>query len=128
MKAGTAYQYRVKAINGGGSSAYTTVVTVTVPPLPAAPTGVTATAVRANGNNDTVTLKWTDNAGNETGFEIQRSTSATFTNPSSFTAAANATQLVQTGLSRARTYFYRVRATNLGGPSDWSDGVSVTTP
>jgi predicted phage tail protein len=128
VKAATSYQYRVKAVNGGGSSAYATGASVTLPALPAAPSNLTATAARANGNNDTVTLKWADNADNETGFEIQRSTSATFTSPTTSAAPANATQLVQTGLSRARTYYYRVRATNLGGPSDWSNAVNVTTP
>jgi FtsP/CotA-like multicopper oxidase with cupredoxin domain len=128
VKAGTSYQYRVKAVNGGGSSAYVSGASVTVPALPGAPSNLTATAARANGNNDTVTLKWTDNATNEAAFEVQRSASATFSGPTTQTAPANATQLVQTGLVRNRTYHYRVRATNPGGPSDWSNAVSVTTP
>ncbi len=86
-----------------------------MPALPGAPSNLTATAVRANGNNDTVTLKWTDNATNEAAFEVQRSTSATFSGPTTQTAPANATQLVQTGLARTRAYYYRVRATNPGG-------------
>jgi hypothetical protein len=127
VKPGVTYQYRVTAVNGGGSSAPAT-VTVSVPALPAAPSNLTATAVRANGNSDTVTLTWKDNSNNETGFQIQRSTDAGFANPSSFTAPANATQLVQTGMTRNRTYHYRVRATNLGGASGWSNAASVLTP
>jgi hypothetical protein len=77
--------------------------------------------VKANGNNYTATLRWTDTATNETGFTIQRATNSTFTTGlSSSTAAANATTLTQT-VTRNTTYYYRIRANNTGGSSAWTN-------
>ena len=56
-----------------------------------------------------MTLTWTDNANNETGFEIQRSTSPNFTNATTFTVGANVTTFNQ-NVFRAANYYYRVRA------------------
>jgi FtsP/CotA-like multicopper oxidase with cupredoxin domain len=128
VKADTTYTYRVTAVNGGGSSGFSNTSGVTLPPLPAAPSNLAVAAVRANGNNDTATLTWLDNATNETGFTIQRSTTAAFTTVTTSTALANATTVTQTGLARNVTYFYRVRANNLGGASGWSNVASVLTP
>ena len=89
---------------------------------------LTATATR-NGGSDRVTLRWTDNANNESGFTIQRATNDTFTaGLQSTTAGANATSVALNGVTRNRTYFYRVQATNGVGGSAWSNVVSVTTP
>lgn len=127
VRANTPYQYRVTAVNAGGSSASSNTITVTVPPTPAAPSNLTVTAVRGPGANDTVTLAWTDNATDETGFTIQRSSTGDFAAPTTYQAAANATTWSQTA-ARNLTFFYRVRADNLGGGSGWSNVVSVTTP
>ena len=129
VKPATAYQYRVMAVNGSGSSAYSsTSLTVTVPPLPSAPSGLVASAINVNKNKETVTLTWTDNASNETGFTIQRSMTAAFTTVTTSTAAANATTFSQTGVARNQTFYYRVRASNLGGASAWSNVASILTP
>lgn len=125
---GTSYRYRVKAVNIAGSSAWSnTTAAIAVPTPPLAPTGLTATAARTGGG-DTVTLRWTDNATNEAGFTIERSTNPAFTNPTTYTATANAVQFTNTGVARGRTYYYRVQASNLGGASGWSNVVSVLTP
>ncbi len=119
VTANNSYSYQVKALNAAGSSAYTNTVSVSVPAIPAAPTNFIVSVVKATGNNYTATLTWTDNATNETGFTIQRATNATFTTGlSSFTAAANAVTLTQT-VTRNTTYYYRIRANNLGGSSAW---------
>jgi FtsP/CotA-like multicopper oxidase with cupredoxin domain len=126
VQGGATYQYRVRAVNGGGSSAYSPIVILTLPNVPAAPSALSATAVRNNGT-DTVTLAWTDNATDETGFTIQRSTTPEFTTVNTYTVAVDATTWSQS-TARNRTFYYRVAATNLGGPSAWSNVVSVTTP
>jgi len=128
---GNTYQYRVNAVNAAGPSAYSGVVTVsitTAPALPAAPSNLTATATRGF-FGATVNLTWSDNSTDETGFTIQRATDAAFTNGlNTTTVAANTTTRQQTFLPRGVTYYYRVRATNSVGPSEWSNVVQVTTP
>lgn len=98
--------------------------TVTV----AAPSGVTGTAVRKNTKVATVTLNWTDNSDNETGFLIQRSDNVTFSlNVVSFTVGSVNT--FKQDVARGKTYYYRVQAFNDTAQSAWSSPVAtVTTP
>jgi hypothetical protein len=126
---GNTYTYRVKAMLGSASSAYSNEASVTLVGPPAAPTNLAGAAVRITGNTfqDRVTLTWRDNATNETGFQIQRSTSPTFNNPTTYTVGANVTTFNQ-NVSRTFNYYYRVRATNATGNSGWSNSVYVTTP
>lgn len=127
---GVGYAYRVTAVNGGGASAPVTSAAVAVPTAPAAPTGLTATAVAAGKRAD-VTLAWADASADETGFEVQRATDAGFTRGlSTTTLAANAVTTTQTGLARGTAYYYRVRAVNLGGGSTWATAtpLPITTP
>jgi autotransporter-associated beta strand protein len=93
----------------------------TVPP-PAAPGGLTATAVSASQIN----LAWTDNSTNENNFLIERSPDNTnFTQTAS--VAAGVTNYPDTALSASTTYYYRVRASNAGGNSAYSGVASATT-
>ena len=81
-------------------------------PIPAAPTGLTATAT----STTTVSLQWTDNATNETAYTVARSTDGiTFTALSN--APQNATSYNDTGLSSNTTYYYQVSAINPAGGS-----------
>ena len=126
VSAVTTYYYRIRATNAAGTSAWSNTAAATTPsPFPATPSGLTATAQSAT----SVLLNWTDNATNETGFTIQRSTSATFpANPTSFTVGANVTTFTDTTAVQLTTYYYRVRAFNVAGPSAWSNVANVTTP
>jgi FtsP/CotA-like multicopper oxidase with cupredoxin domain len=125
---GNTYAYRVKAMNGSTSSAYSNTATIVVPALPAAPSGLKATAVR-NGIRDRVTLTWTDNSNNETGFTIQRSTNPAFpaNNVNTSTVGANVVTQQQ-NTARRTIYYFRVQATNAAGGSTWSNTANVTTP
>jgi hypothetical protein len=120
----------VKAVRGTVSSAWSNTAAVSIPTLPAAPSGLTATAARAGFFSDFVALRWTDNANSETSFTIQRATNATFTaNVSTVNnVAANSTSYVQAGVSRYASYYYRIQAVNTSGVSAWSNSVRVTTP
>ena len=130
VAAGNTYAYRVKAVRGAVSSAFSNTASVTVPNVPAAPSGLTATTVRVSASSDSVSLKWVDNANNETSFTVQRSRNASFTSNlvTVNNVAANSVTYTQTGVPRRTTYYYRVRATNGAGPSAWSNVVRVTTP
>ena len=76
---------------------------------PAAPSGLTATAISSSAIN----LAWTDNSSNETGFSIERCTGAGCSNfAQAGTAAAGATTFGDSGLAASTSYSYRVRAIN----------------
>lgn len=132
----TVYQYRVVARNlvgyGGAFPSLTaasTSETVTVQPLPdvpADPTSLTATAQFG----PQVNLTWTDNATNETGFLIERSTVGA-TGP--WTAVTTVPARNNTGtvsyldksVAPATNYWYQVTAINLAGSSAASNVVYV---
>jgi len=127
---GNSYSYQVTAVNTFGPSLPSNTASVVVPAIPAAPTNFKVAAVKANGNNYTATLTWTDNANNEANFTIQRATNATFTTGlSSFTAAANtvlapSTATLTQTVTKNTTYYYRIRANNsIGGFSAWTNAL-----
>ncbi len=90
---------------------------------PAAPSGLTATAVSSSAIN----LAWTDNASDETGFKIERKTGVGGTYAQIGTAGANATTFPDSGLAASTTYYYRVRANNAFGDSGYSNEANATT-
>ncbi len=81
----------------------------------AAPTNLTATAY----SYEMITLAWQDNATNEAGFEVWRSTDGPTGTFSLFTTYPfpNSTQGVNSGLQAATQYCYEVRAYNTLGQS-----------
>jgi hypothetical protein len=75
-----------------------------------------------------INLSWTDNSNNETGFKVERSKSGNANTFSQIaTVGANVTTYSDTGLNRASSYYYRVRAYNAGGNSAYSNIASATT-
>jgi len=95
------------------------------PPAPLAPGNLSATAVSAS----RIDLSWSDNSSDETGFEIERCEGAGCVNFVKVAqAAADAASYSDTGRASATTYQYRVRAVNAGGPSEYSNTASTTTP
>jgi autotransporter-associated beta strand protein len=91
-----------------------------VPP-PAAPSGLSATPSPTQ-----INLTWTDNATNETGFRIERSTDGVYFNQMLY-PLANVTNFVDGGLVPGTTYYYRVRALNSSGISGYA-AASAATP
>jgi len=92
---------------------------------PAAPSGTFAAAL----DHDRVQVSWTDASGDETSFEIERSTTGAggpFTPLAS--VPANATSYVDEPLSPSAEYCYRVRAVNGAGASAWDAAACATTP
>ncbi|MCI0585128.1 MAG: FG-GAP-like repeat-containing protein, partial [Chloroflexi bacterium] len=93
-------------------------------PVPASPGGLAATAV----SSSQINLSWTDNASNETGFQLERATSSSGPWTQIATPGANATSATDSGLAASTTYFYRVRAANGSGSSAYSNVANATTP
>jgi hypothetical protein len=128
LTGGTTYQYRVRACNTQGCSAWSMSGTITTPVLPAAPSGATAVAV----SGAQVDVTWTDGSANETRFELLRRTRNADLTWGSYallaSPAANATGYSDTGVNEGTTYQYRVRACNAAGCSALASSNSVTTP
>ncbi|MFN8091455.1 MAG: metallophosphoesterase [Vicinamibacteria bacterium] len=89
---------------------------------PAAPSGLVATA----SSTTQIDLGWTDNAGDETGYEVERSADGVVFARIA-TLAAGATSFSNASLASATTYHYRVRATGAGSASGYSNVASATT-
>jgi FtsP/CotA-like multicopper oxidase with cupredoxin domain len=127
------YTYQVAALNPVGSSAYTNTVslTVVVGSVPAAPSGLTA-VLQAGPQ---VALSWINNANNQTGFLIERSsdgvnfspigTFASTAGPGSTVAFMDTTAMPSFA---GVTYTYRVAATNSVGSSIFSNTASAILP
>ena len=94
-----------------------------LPPPPAAPTNLVATAA----SYTQINLTWADASTNETSFLIERSTdNVGYTQIAS--VGAGVTGHSDAGLSGSTLYYYRVRASNSGGNSAYSNVASATTP
>jgi len=88
---------------------------------PAAPSNL-----RAGAAGHHATLAFDDNANNESGFELERSDDG-FSFTPLVTLGVNETTYEDTGLALNTSYFYRVRATNIVGPSAYTDVLEVHT-
>jgi titin len=75
-----------------------------------------------------VDVRWTDNAGDETGFTVQRSTDGGQTWADVASVGANVTTYRDAGVAGGTAYAYRVRAFDATRVSGWSNVASVTTP
>jgi hypothetical protein len=118
---GTEYTFTLKTVDtaGNASSGVTTVATPAAPPsAPSAPSNLQLSVV----SDTQIDLSWTDNAGNETGFEIERDGTVVASD-----VAADTESYSDTGLSSNTSYDYRVRAVNAAGASGWTEQVSATT-
>jgi hypothetical protein len=94
----------------------------------AAPTDLAGDAVVKNKKTATVTLTWTDNSLNETGFLIQQAYDPGFTSGVvNATIAGDITTFSQK-VARGTTLYYRVHAFNDTTQSDWSNTAIVVTP
>ena len=99
------------ALSGGGSAP---------PTVPAAPTGLKATAGIAQ-----IALTWTGGTG-ATSYNVYRSTTLGAEGSAPYKTGLTATSYTDTGLTAGTTYFYQVAAVNSAGTSAKSAEVSAT--
>lgn len=75
-----------------------------------------------------IDLSWNDNSDNEKEFKIERSTTGVKDTYSQMgVVGANIVFYSDTGLAAGATYYYRVKAYNPAGDSDYSNEASTTT-
>ena len=89
--------------------------------IPAAPSSLTGQGLRSD-----VTLHWTDNSTNETGFEISRArlVGAVWSEFTYSSVAANVTDFHDNSVNNAQ-YAYQVRAVGSAGVSSWTDPLVI---
>ena len=89
--------------------------------VPAAPSNLSAAVAK----KDQVTLNWKDNANNETGFQVERSTNGTVFKVIATTAANTNRTNYRDRVRRGETHYYRVAAKNNVGLSSYSNTVTI---
>ena len=93
---------------------------------PSAPTNAQATISGVSDPTSQVRVTWTDTSSNEDYFFVERSTSqSTWTQSPGL--SKDTTSYLASGLSADTTYYFRVRANNSAGYSDYSNVASATT-
>jgi phosphodiesterase/alkaline phosphatase D-like protein len=126
LSGGTKYFFRVRGSNVGGTSGNSNIISVTTvvatppPPVATAGTNVTQTSFTANWNVSAGATSYLLDVATDTNF------TAILAAYSNLNVGNVLTQNV-TGLAASTTYFYRLRASNAGGPSGTSNIVSLTT-
>ncbi len=117
---GTTYHYKVNAANASGSyssSAYTG-ITAAVPPAPS--------LLRANvASADGISLIWTDNSNNESGFRIERFDEGSMAFSEIATVGTNAVTYTDTSVVSGESYIYRIRSYNVMGNSSYTNEITV---
>jgi hypothetical protein len=92
---------------------------------PQAPTDLTVQS-SASSPASTLDLSWRDNSNNESGFRVERSSDgSTFAQIAQLSAGVRS--YTNTGLASGMTYYYRVRAFNSAGSSNYSNMASAQT-
>jgi len=121
---GNLYVYQVAATNGAGQSGYSNQVPVSVN-VPDVPQNLSAANITRTG----FTLNWEYPFAQPDGFEVQVSTTSSFTAiVQTFPdVGADLTSLVISGLTRNNRYYIRIRGFNVIGPSAWSPTLNVRT-
>jgi hypothetical protein len=120
----TTYYYEVYATNTAGNSAITNVAYALTPVPPITPSNAQAVAITTT----SISMTWTDNANNETAYNIFRK----MTTASSFAQIAtlppNTTSYTDTNLTPGTSYDYHIQASNIAGYSDFSGFTAATLP
>ncbi len=119
----TNYYYRIRAYNEFGSSEFTEIIRVMTPDYPPEkPEGLRAEIESATD----ILLSWEDVSSNETGFEILSSENDSLNFQQITITAASDTAAMIRGLTPLTTYFYKVRAINDYGQSNFTTVIWAT--
>ena len=113
----------IRNLNPASTIPQASATTLAPPAVPVAPTALLAGGI----SKSSIKLNWTDNANNETKYEVYRS----YNNNSNFVLIrnlpANATTFTETGLYATSIAYYKVQAVNETGGSGFSNEDSART-
>ncbi len=121
--ANTSYYYRVRGANATGDGSYSASSSALT--LPGAP----GTATFSNVLSSSITVGWTAPTGGASSYKIERAPDSGGS-PGTYAQVGTTSSLayVNTGLSPATTYWYRVRATNSSGDGAYGGEAATSTP
>lgn len=115
---------RVAGKNLCGVGPFSSIIGFTTNGVPTAPTNL----VKAASTATSATIRWTDNALNESSYKVERSDSVNTNFVQVASLASGATQYISTNLAAGKTYYYRVKAVNVVGSSNYSNELMVSMP
>ncbi len=98
-------------------------ITRSAPPAPPGQPALSAT--RPTFENEWL-LAWTNPGGGVSSYEVQEALSPDFASPTTYTPGLNTSLEIQQPLTYYNEYYYRVRASGVGGAGPWSNVVNVT--
>jgi hypothetical protein len=124
LTSNTAYNFRVRAVNGTTNSNYSNVATATTLMIIAAPSSLTAKAMFAI----RIDLDWHDNSNNEAGFHIERRFGTNGVWAVVADLGAGSVHWSDTNVAPVTSYNYRLQAYNSPSTSKYSKIVAVKTP
>jgi titin len=118
LSAATEYQYRVRAVNAAGASAYSNVSSAKTQniPVPDAPINFTAVPTAP----DLIQLRWSAVTGNATEVVIERAKGSDEHFVQIRRQAASVLQYEDKQALETADYYYRIKAINAGGDSPYS--------
>jgi len=122
------YQYRIRALNAVGYSAYSNTVEIVIPGLPLTAPENPAEFDTFDVDFNFIIVTWKDNSSSESGFEIERCGPDDPAVKMLINIAADNSVYTDTVVQPASTYYYRIRAFNSAGYSAWTDTLTVITP
>ena len=123
----TKYWYRIGSANTYGEN-FSNVASATTLGPPSMPTDLQVIATKDSLGNDILVAKWTDASDDEDYFVLERATDVNFTqNLLTANLLKNYTSATSIPFDEGMTYYFRIRAVNVHGSSDYTDWTSVTS-
>lgn len=123
LQPGKTYYYRVRSTNGSGASGYSTSRTVLL--KPANPVALSATSLESH----QITARWTANAIVPDSYLVDVSLADDFSSFVYRNQSTSATTINISGLDGGTIYYYRIKARNDAGDSEYSiESEALTIP
>lgn len=126
LSTGTTYYWRVRGTSSGDTGDWSSIRSFTT--LPDAPAVVTVTAPADEATDVSVTpmLEW-DPATGADSYKVQVSEQSDFSSTAIDSSTTGTSFIIGSPLATGSTFYWRIKAVNAGGESDWSAGTSFTT-